>query len=513
MAKVKKGTAQSLFHKLEVDRMQYIEDGIACAELTIPSLFPKNFEGNTKLPRPYQSVGARGVNNLASKMMLALLPPNTSIFRMKMEDEVIAQLSQRENIKTKVEEGLASVERRATSEIQTKAIHAAAFEIFKHLVVVGNVLVYVPDIGDIRSYSLHSYVVRRDTSGNCLDIVVREKVARVTLPQETQEKLKLQDKHGDKGNEEVVIFTHVRRLTDRWEAYQEVAGERVPGTYGTYPLDKCPWIPLRLIKQDGRNYGRSYVDEYLGDLISLDGLSQALFEGSVAAAKVLFLVNPNGTTEKQDLQDAANGDFVDGSDQDVKTLQLNKASDFRVTHEQANVITERLSYAFLLNSAVQRGGDRVTAEEIRYVARELEDALGGLYSLLSKEFQLPLVSRVIYVLQKQKKLPPFPKEAVKPVIITGMEALGRGNDLAKLELAMSKVIPLGMEIVSKYFKVKDYVDRVFTACGVDTKGLIKSDEEVQADEQREQQMAMIAQGLPNAVAAGGKLLQQGMAAP
>lgn len=511
MAPNAKGVAASLYSKLEADRQPYIDDGVKCAELTIPSLFPRNPDSYQKLLTPYQSVGARGVNNLASKMMLALFPANASIFRLKIEDETLTHLGQTPNIKTKVEQGLAGVERRVTSEMENKALHPAAFEVFKHLVVVGNTLMYSPDDGPIKSYSLHSYVVRRDCSGNALDIVLREKIAVIALPQELQQAIAQSRSGGEAGKEEVTIFTHVRRLKDRWEAYQEVAGQRVPGTYGTYPLDKCPWIPLRLIKQDGKNYGRSYVDEYRGDLLSLEGLSQALLEGAVAAAKVLFLVNPNGTTEKTDLTKAENGAFVDGNVQDVNALQLQKYNDFRVALEQSNAITERLSFAFLLNSAVQRRGERVTAEEIRYVARELEDSLGGLYSLLSQELQMPLVSRVMYVLQRQRKLPAFPKEAVNPVIITGMEALGRGNDLAKLELAMSKVAPLGPEAIAQRLNVSDYMDRVFTACGVDTKGLIKDDEQVQAEQQQQQMMTLMQQGLPNAINAGGKMLQQGMA--
>jgi len=495
---------------MEADRQPYITMGVECAELTIPSLFPKNPDTLMSPLTPYQSVGSRGVNNIASKMMLACFPPNTPIFRLKIEDEVVAELDQRPNIKTKVEQGLSGVERRVTSELETQALHPAAFEVFKHLIVVGNMLVYAPDEGPIRSYSLHNYVVRRDYSGNPLEIVLREKIAAVALPIATQEALQGSLRQGEKAKEEVTIFTHIRRLRDRWEAYQEVAGERVPGTYGTYPLGKCPWIALRLIKQDGKNYGRSYVDEYKGDLLSLEGLSQALLEGAAAAAKVLFLVSPNGTTEKQDLENAKNGAFVDGNVQDVNALQLQKYSDFRVALEQANTITERLSFAFLLNSAVQRRGERVTAEEIRYVARELEDSLGGMYSLLSQEFQMPLVARTMYRLQKQKKLPAFPKEVVNPVIITGMEALGRGNDLAKLELAMSKVAPLGPEAIAKRLNVSDYFDRVFTACGVDTKGLIKTEDEVLAEEQRRQMQMMLAQGISPAIQAGGKLIQQGM---
>lgn len=54
-----------------------------------------------------------------------------------------------------------------------------------------------------------------------------------------------------------------------------------------------------------------------------------------------------------------------------------------------------MSFAFLLNSAVQRQGERVTAEEIRYVAGELEDTLGGVYSILAQELQLPLAKRLL----------------------------------------------------------------------------------------------------------------------
>lgn len=506
------GTAAGLYSKMEADRTPYIEDGIKCAELTIPSLFPRQMDGHAKLPTPYQSVGARGVNNLAAKLMLAVLPANTPLFRLKIEDEVLeaARQEQNPNIKTKVEQQLGKVERRVCSSLESKALHPTAFEMFKHLIVVGNGLLYLPDEGRIKFYSLHSYVVARDYMGNPLEIVLKEKIAKVALPAEIQKAIATGPDKAMKMHDEVELFTHVKRNKDNWYAYQEVAGMKVPGSTGTYPLDKCPWIALRLIKQDGKPYGRSYVHEYLGDLLSLEGLSQALLEGAIAAAKVLFLVNPNGTTEKKDLEKVANGGFADGSAADVQALQLQKYNDFRVAFEQSQKIEERLLFAFLLNSAVQRGGERVTAEEIRYVARELEDSLGGIYSLLSQDLQMPLVAREMYVLTKQKKIAAFPKDTVQPVIITGMEALGRGNDLAKLELAMSKVQVLGPEVVAANVNASDYIDRVFTACGVDTDGLIKTEEQKQAEQEQAMQQQLMQQGLSPAIQAGGKLMQQGM---
>ena len=42
------------------------------------------------------------------------------------------------------------------------------------------------------------------------------------------------------------------------------------------------------------------------------------------------------------------------------------------------------------------------------MAQELEASIGGVYSILTQELQLPLVRRLMYILQKQGKLPQFP---------------------------------------------------------------------------------------------------------
>jgi hypothetical protein len=250
------------------------------------------------------------------------------------------------------------------------------------------------------------------------------------------------------------------------------------------------------------------VEEYLGDLKSLEGLQQAIVEGAAAAAKILFLVNPNGVTDMKDLAEAENGAFREGMEQDVSVLQLQKYNDFRVAKDTADGIESRLSYAFLLNSAVQRGGERVTAEEIRYVANELESALGGIYSILSQELQLPLIRRLIYQMEKQKRLPVLPAKAVKPVIVTGLEALGRGNDLDKLDRFIAPIAqnPEGAARINW----GDYYTRRGTALGIDMKGLIKSEDQIAAEQQQAQQVAMMQQAMTPAINQAGGLLKEGM---
>src|SRR5690606_25086066 len=95
-------------------------------------------------------------------------------------------------------------------------------------------------------------------------------------------------------------------------------------------------------------------------------------------------------------------------------------------------LEQRLAAAFRMNSSIQRDGERVTAEEIRFMAQELEGALGGLYSILALELQLPMVRLILANLERRKKIPALPSDKVKPQITTGIEALGRGMELNRL---------------------------------------------------------------------------------
>ena len=158
----------------------------------------------------------------------------------------------------------------------------------------------------------------------------------------------------------------------------------------------------------------------------------------------------------------------------------------------------------LMNTAIQRQAERVTAEEIRYMAHELEDVMGGVYSVLSQEFQLPLVNRVMDKMQKKKRLPKIPKKLVKPTIVTGLEALGRGHDLNKLDVFVRGAAEiLGPEFPT-YVRMSDYLKRRATSIGIDTAGLIKTEEEIQAEKQQAAMQAAAMQAVgPGVNAMGG----------
>jgi hypothetical protein len=300
-------------------------------------------------------------------------------------------------------------------------------------------------------------------------------------------------------------------MGDRVEIYQEVEGEIIPDSYGTYPIEQSPFLALRMNRIDGEDYGRSYVEQYLGDLISLESLSKSIVEAAAASAKLLFLVNPTGTTRAKTLAQAPNGAIREGNAADVTVLQANKGADLQVALATAQGISERLSYAFLLTEATIRNADRVTAEEVRLVTQSIERQLGGIYSILSQEFQLPLVGRVIDRLTKSKRMPKLPKDFVTPTIVTGIDALGRGNDLNRLDIYLQGIGQiLGPQMIQQYIDVREYLNRRAASLGIETAGLVKSEEQLQIEQQQAMQMQLLAQHGNQAMAEGGKVLQANM---
>jgi hypothetical protein len=464
-------------------------------------------------------VGARGVNNLASKLLLALLPPEASFFRLKTDPKVARDIEQQggpPDDLDKLDAALSELEQVILSDIAGRGVRIRVFEGLKQLIVGGNTLLHLPDNG-LRVFRLDQYVVQRDPSGNVLEIVVKELVAPNTLPEPVKEqvlaKLKSEkeqsgqgDKQTDGDNRTLELFTWVRRGEKNWTVCQEVKGIKLPESDGTYPLDKCPWLPLRWTRIDGENYGRGHCEEYIGDLASLESLSKVLVQAGAVAGKVLIMVKPGSTTRPESLANKPNGSVVEGDPEDVKAFQLDKNLDLQFVSNLVQAMETRLAFAFLLNSAVQRNGERVTAEEIRYMAQELEASLGGVYSLLADDFQLPLAKLVMVQMEKSNKLPKLPEGTVNPTVVTGLDALGRNHELSRLDDALAGALEKFGPQVLPYIDMGDYLTRRFAARGIRTKGLVRSTEEVQAMQAQAAQQQMVEKLGGPAMQAGAKVL-------
>ena len=498
-------TAAGRYEALVGSRSVYDREAKESSKLTIPSLIPEQTSGSrARIKTPFQATGSRGVNSLSNKLLMTLLPPSTAFFKLDIDDLEIRKQGQ-EALQSEIDKGLRTIENALMSEIEISNDRVAMFEALKHLVVSGNVLLYLTDKG-LKVYPLSKFVCKRDEVGNVLEILIKETVHPQALPLEFLEQIKKKENYdAEMMKEDLDIYTSIKRMNDDFFWFQECKGEKIPNTDGRSKVDVTPFIPLRFIRVDGEDYGRGYVEEYRGDLISLESLMQAIIEGAAASAKTLFLVNPNGITRAATIAKAPNGAIREGAASDISAMQVGKSADFSVAFSAIQRIEARLEFAFLMARSVQRDAERVTAAEINLMAQELENSLGGIYSILTQEFQLPYLRRRMHLLVRQGKVPKLPDELVKPKIVTGLQGLGRGNDRNKLiEFITTVAQALGPDVMRQYVNVDEAVKRLATSIGIDTANLVKTQEEIQAEQQAAAQQQLIQSLGPAAL--GSRLL-------
>jgi hypothetical protein len=529
------GTARQRYQQLRGHRDPWLERARRASRLTLPYLIPD--DGDTtvqhrELDLPWSGIGGMGVNNLAARLLLALLPPTGGFFRLTGDelDNAMAEADLRQrgakeadiaNLRQEIEKGLAVLERAVGREIEVTNDRVALFEALMHLIVGGVVLLYRRNVG-MKVFHLRRHVLLRDPMGAPVEAVTCETYLYASLDPKLRDVLdevdnrdgKSEQDSGRRDSRQVDVYTHVRWRDDKVTWYQEVAGVIVPGTKGDEPADESPWIPLRLYRVDGDSYGPGYVEWCaISDLISNEALNKAVTEGQMQAARNIVGRKPSAITSKEQFAAAPNGSVIDAQPDDFFPIPTADQRDLAVAYQGMTRLEQRLARLFLMPDI--RDSERTTAEEVRLQIQQIQQMLGAIYSILTVEFQYPYIKRVLAILTKEKGLPDIPD--VEPVISVGLVALGRQSDAEKLAQFAAQA---GSALPQQFGQMLDasaWLREFAVAMGVNPL-LIKSDqriaEEAAAAQQQLQQQQLIQAGMgdPQKLANAGMAVQQ-MAAP
>ena len=488
--------ARTKYSMLTSGRTQFLDTAIECSELTLPYLVRQDDDstGKRTLLQPYQSVGAKAVVTLAAKLMLAILPPQTAFFKLQMREDKLGEQFD-PALRSEMDLSFSKIERLIMEFIAQSNDRVVVHQALKHLIVSGNALIFMGKDG-LKHYPLNRYAVERDGNGNVIEIITKELVSRKVLgiesPTPTDEVNK-----PDSYEDDAEVYTCVKmdESSGSWRWHQEVDDMILAGSQSTAPKNASPWLVLRFNTVDGEDYGRGRVEEFIGDLRSLDGLSQALVEGASVASKVVFLVSPSATTKPGTLAKAGNGAIIQGRPEDVGVVQVGKTADFATAAQLAAAIEKRILEAFLVMNI--RNAERVTAEEVRLTQLELEQSLGGLFSLLTVEFLIPYLNRTMLILQRSNQIPKLPKELVRPKIVAGINSLGRGQDNESLTRFIQTVGQvLGPDALMKYVDPSEAIKRLAAAQGIDVLNLVRTPEQL-AEMQQQAQSDAANQSLVN----------------
>lgn len=466
------------------------------ARWTLPYVFPPTSSENVELQLNKDSIGAQAVNHLSNKVVMTLFPPQRSFFRLHVSSDVKEKISgalaaagspdasaDLEKALVQVEEQLLQSEKKAQEYMDMVSYRPVAVETAKLLIVTGNALLFRPEGKAPQVFNLRDFSVVRDLSGEVIEIMTKETKSFETFHPDIQIQLKTmaRNKHKPYGaKDDVNIYTQIKLEEDgRFHVYQQ--GDKIElDTDGMwFTRDELPWIVLTWNLVRGEDYGRGLVADYAGAFHAINVLSGSLLNLAAIMGDIKFLVNPASMVDVHALNNSPPGSYHSGKEGDVSAIQTNKNSDAQYLSVLIERHERQISQAFLLNSSLTRDAERVTAEEIRAQANELETSNGGIYSRLAAQWQIPEANLILKYTNFEGL-----EYGILPQIITGMDSLSRLGELDNIrlfiaDLAMLNGVP---EDVRAAIDVPAFASVLGTNRQVEYKKFMKTAAQMQAEQ-------------------------------
>ena len=495
-------SAEDFYEARSKDRTASVEVARRLADLSVPSLFPpEEYQSGDEITKLNQSINSRAVNTLSSKLAAVALPYNLPFVKLTPVEEALAEDIRAEpELWGEVQYSLSRREQTHRERLETTTARSAYGQSIKLQLVTGNSLTIWTDIDNPVVYNMHSYVVKRSADGTPLVTVAKTLISAAEADEDVKQaarearaKTGRQDAKTE-WDEEIAVF-HVQKLVrdgdkKEWLYWQEVEGGYVvPDTEAYAPLEAAHMYPAGLIKETGSDWYLPYCLDYEGDLQAVETFAAAIQDAAAAMAWFLFFVRVDGTTKIKDVQEADSLDVLPGSADDVTVLNTQKGGDMATVSNEFQEASRRLGMAFSMHTAVQRKGERVTAEEWKIMAQELNETMGGLYADLAQGYQRWFVFRFIHLhTLEDKRLEDLPEGLVKVGIVTGVESIGQDTDLSNLKgFAQDAVEAIGPEAFAGSIHTDGMLKRLAALRGVKIEGLIKTSEERQQDQQAQEQ--------------------------
>lgn len=453
------------------------------AELTIPSVFPEDSHDNQSqsMSNGFNSLGAQAVTHLVNKLMLTMFAPSRPFMRLDMDEQVKAEIKAQLEIEDDIiTDALAQGEKTAMKLMEQSGQRQTLYTLLTHLVVLGNVLLDL-DGDTMQAVSIKDFVVRRNAKGKVTVLILREKYQVGDLEEDVREAyLKRYPKTLD--HKDVQLFTwiqlrdgkyHMTKWVDDVELGKDFAGN---WSEKEFPYKVLTWqLPLN------QHYGIGRCEDYFNDLAAHEELSGAILDGAALATSFRWLANPAGITRPEDIANSPNGGTIPGVLQDVNLLFANVGQQLNTVLGVKEEVSRRIGQGFLLSSAVTRDAERVTAEEIRIQANELESSLGGIYTRLALDIQTPLAHWLL-----RRSSIAIENTKVEPVIITGLDALSRNSDRERMMLFLNDVTALGSIPPDTRIMLREtnIISDMAAGAGVERQKYVASQDEI--DQRREQ---------------------------
>lgn len=539
-----RATIASLFARDDGARQDNLNTARICAQFTKPYILPfqslpPDTQGDVEqeLQENYQSLGAFGVGIVAGKMLNGFFPPMLPWFKLNPAAHILYDprinplaLEQVKKLlflrELLVQAYMDSAGTRSEFRGRQTGFRSSALRSILRLLVTGDTLEKMDDDGRTRSFRRDMYVTARDSCCDALYHITKEEIDALSLSPKLLEKAKIdKDEYAEKRPDErqISLYTYIcyQPQTRKWTVTQEVNEQEINTSDET--VSQYFSTPYEIV--EGENYGRGFVENNLGDLRSLDKLTERQLDWAGMASHMHMFINETSSVRAKDIDPNVNptgsigratvkGGIVD----DIGFMTMaGKMADFSVVEQTVARIENRVGKIFLLGSESVRNSERTTAFEIQKTTlSELESATGGLSTQVADYMQVPRLHRAMFQLErgnwdegKQRwnpKVAALPKNAVDLEILTGINALVKSKLADELLNAANVAKMLGPDALAK-INMGVFMDTYFRYRQIYEPAMLKSNEQVAAERQAAQEQAIKMAAAEQAIASAGAVAE------
>lgn len=483
-----------------------------CYEFALPqrNLYSGFYDGKSpgqdKMARVFDATAINSTQRFANRIQSALFPPYRNWCRLQNGNEVP------EDRVEEIGQALDLYTDRMFDVIRQTNFDLAMSEFLLDLCVGTAVMLIQPgdDDAPVRFTAVPQYLVSLEEGPyGVVDNVYRRMRVRADVIQRQWPDAKLPEdlarKAVDQGDEEIELLeatvwseqmqTYCYHLVYAKDKKAAGASDLVYRT-----MDVSPWIVARYMKVSGEVYGRGPLVSALPDIKTLNKVKELVLKNASIAVAGVYTAADDGVLNPQNIA-IAPGAIIpvarNGGPNGASLQPLRSAADFNVGQLVINDLVMGIKKMLLDDTLPLDTQSARSATEIVERMKELSQNLGAAYGRLITECMMPMVNRILYVMN-EKDLVDMPLKAdgkvVRVVPVSPLAQAQNMDDLRNvLEFAQiaQTAGPMGQVAINQDAMLDYIVEKMAVP-----RSIINSQEEREAIVQEMQSAMAQMQGQP-----------------
>jgi hypothetical protein len=479
-----------------------------CYEFALPqrNLYNGYYEGKTpgknKMQRVFDSTAMNSTKRFANRLQSGLFPPNRQWCRLQPGSAIPEQ------DRPRAQQALDAYADIMFDQLAQTSFDLAMGEFLLDLCVGTAVMMVMPgdEVTPIRFLAIPQYLVAIEEGANgIVDNVYRKLRIKAEAIQreypDVQITPELEDCMQYKPGEELDLFDAIifDQETGRYHYHVVWPAKQQELVYRE--MDSSPFVVARFSKTAGEVYGRGPLVDAIPDIKTLNKTVELVLKNASLAISGVFLAADDGVLNPQTVK-IQPGAIIpvarNGGPQGASLAPLPRAGDFNTSQIVMQDLRVNIKKILMDDTLPPDTMSARSATEIAQRQRELATNLGSAFGRLMTEIMIPLVSRILFVLDRQGLIQMPLKVNGVQVKVTPISPLAEApkmeevNQLLNFMQIAGSMGPMGQSIIN----IPESIAFIAEKMGIDQRVLNTPEEQQMMMQQMQQQMMAEQQPMP-----------------